>query len=633
MILGTAGHIDHGKTALVHALTGVDTDRLPEEKRRGITIELGFAPLELGDVGVVGVVDVPGHEGFVRTMLAGAAGMDLALLVVAADEGVMPQTREHVAILDLLGIRGGVVALTKCDLVDPDLLALALDDVQGLIAHSRLRGSAIVPVSSVTGQGLDALRAALAAAVAAVPARDANDVFRMPVDRVFSVRGTGTVVTGTVWSGRVARDDLLRVWPGGATSRVRGVESHGQTVADGRAGQRVAVAVAALDRDAAARGAVLVNASDPWVPSDRMRADVALLDGGDVTLTVRTRVRLHLGTSDVSARIVARGGRVTAGSTVPVRLALDAPLIARGGDRFVLRSASPMATIGGGVITDPSPPFRRVPPFKHAAATVPERLAWMVAEAGGRGLPAVSLALRLGVRADELAPIIAAAGEEIATVGSTLVGRELLRTATRALVAAVDAAHQTRPLDRGTPLQPLRRGLGLGDLLADTVIGDAVRDGTIEVRDGLVARPGWTPRMTEPERLALDAIVGMLDRAGREAPSLDEIARVAGPRTPALIRLLEREGRVVQVGEQRFLTPAAWGAALQVLRAGTLESRSYSPGEIREIFGISRKFSIPLIEGCDRAGVCSRVGDGRVFHWDLPNPAIASFLDSSESTP
>ncbi len=187
MILGTAGHIDHGKTALVHALTGVDTDRLPEEKRRGITIELGFAPLELGDVGVVGVVDVPGHEGFVRTMLAGAAGMDLALLVVAADEGVMPQTREHVAILDLLGIRGGVVALTKCDLVDPDLLALALDDVQGLIAHSRLRGSAIVPVSSVTGQGLDALRAALAAAVAAVPARDANDVFRMPVDRVFSV--------------------------------------------------------------------------------------------------------------------------------------------------------------------------------------------------------------------------------------------------------------------------------------------------------------------------------------------------------------------------------------------------------------------------------------------------------------
>ena len=262
MILGTAGHIDHGKTALVRALTGVDTDRLPEEKRRGITIELGFAPLELEGVGTLGVVDVPGHEGFVRTMLAGAAGVDLALLVVAADEGVMPQTREHLAILGALGIRGGVVALTKSDLVDDEMRALAAEDVDALLKGSALAGAPVVAVSARTGEGLDALRRALTAAAAAVPARDAGDAFRMPVDRVFSVKGTGTVATGTVWSGSVRRDDALRAFPGGATLRVRGVETHGHAAEEGRAGQRVAVALAGADRDALERGAVLVGAQN-----------------------------------------------------------------------------------------------------------------------------------------------------------------------------------------------------------------------------------------------------------------------------------------------------------------------------------------------------------------------------------
>jgi selenocysteine-specific elongation factor len=633
VILGTAGHIDHGKTALVRALTGIDTDRLPEEKRRGITIELGFAPLALEGVGTLGVVDVPGHEAFVRTMLAGAAGIDLALLVVAADEGVMPQTREHLAILGLLGIRGGVVALTKCDLVDNELLALATDDVRALLDGSCLQGAAIVPVSSVTGQGLDALRAALRDVALLVPARDANDAFRMPVDRVFTVKGTGTVVTGTVWSGRITRDDTLRAWPGDATSRVRGVESHGHPVAAGSAGQRVAIAVSALDRESLSRGAVIVNAGDPWTPSDRMRADVALLDDTGVTLSARTRVRLHLGTSEVGARVVARGGRVAAGGTVPVRLVLDAPLIARGGDRFVLRTASPLATIGGGIITDPAPLFRRVPPFEHAAADSPTRLGWMVAEAGVHGLPTAPLALRLGVRADELAGVIAVAGDALMAVGTLIVDRDRLQRAGQALLAAVDAAHAARPLDRGTPLQPLRGKLGLGEALAEWVVSEAVRAGTLSVTDGLVTRAGWTPRFTAGDTAALAAIEAMLEKRGREPPTLEEIAKVAGPRTPTLIRMLEREGRVVAVGEQRFLTPAAWGQALRQLREGTREARSYNPGEIREIFGVSRKFSIPLIEGCDRMGVSSRVGDGRVFHWHLPNPAIAAFLDSAEISP
>jgi selenocysteine-specific elongation factor len=349
VILGTAGHIDHGKTSLVRALTGVDTDRLPEEKRRGITIELGFAPLVLDEPefnGTLGVVDVPGHDAFVRTMLAGATGVDLALLVIAADEGVMPQTREHLAILTLLGVRGGAVALTKSDLVDTDWMALVDDDVRRLLAHSALDGAPIVPCSATTGAGLAELRRALAVAAAAVPARDAGDLTRMPLDRAFSMKGTGTVVTGTLWSGAIDRESTVRLFPSGRTARVRSLQSHGAAVERGFPGTRVAVALAGVDREEVAHGGVLVSADDPWRESIVLRADVALLD--DVKAPgVRTRLRLHLGTSEVGARLISASGGVGAGAIHPVRVALDHPVVARAGDRFVLRVTSPAMTIGG----------------------------------------------------------------------------------------------------------------------------------------------------------------------------------------------------------------------------------------------------------------------------------------------
>lgn len=633
MILGTAGHIDHGKTALVRALTGVDTDRLPEEKRRGITIELGFAPLELDGVGTLGVVDVPGHEAFVRTMLAGAAGVDLALLVVAADEGVMPQTREHLAILGALGIRGGVVALTKSDLVDDEMCALAADDVASLLEGSALAGAPVIAVSARTGDGLDALRLALIKAATAVPARDAGDAFRMPVDRAFSVKGTGTVATGTVWSGSVRRDDAVRAFPGGATLRVRGVETHGHAAESGRAGQRVALALAGADREVLERGAVLVGADAGWVERDRMRADVALFDDAKVVLTARTRVRLHLGTADVGARVVARGGAVQPGATVPVRLVLDQPLVARGGDRFVLRAASPATTIGGGIITDPAPPFRRTPPFASAGASAEQRLHWMIEEAAGHGLAVPAVPMRLGLTPEACAAVIGRLSADIVRVGERLVEQHRLDAAESALGQAVDAAHAARPLDRGTPLQPLRARLGLGGELADWVLKSAAERGTITIVDGLVARGGWQPEISADDRVAIRAIERLLEAAGREAPSAADIAAAAGPRTPALLRLLEREGRVVQVGEARFLNPHEWRDALLALREATREPRSYSAGEIREIFGISRKYAIPLIEGCDRLGVCTRVGEGRRFHWDRPNPAVAALLDSTIGCP
>ncbi len=631
MILGTAGHIDHGKTALVRALTGVDTDRLPEEKRRGITIELGFAPLELDGVGTVGVVDVPGHEAFVRTMLAGAAGVDLALLVVAADEGVMPQTREHLAILGALGVRGGVVALTKCDLVDEEMRLLATEDIAGALVGSPLAGAPVISVSARTGDGIAALRQALARAAVAVPARDARDVFRMPMDRVFSVKGTGTVATGTVWSGTVRRDDALRAFPGGVALRVRGVETHGHTAEGAGAGQRAAIALTGADREAIARGGVLVGAAESWEAHDRLRADVALFDDAGVVLTARSRVRLHLGTTDAEARVVARGGPVRPGATVPVRLVLDEPLVARGGDRFVLRTASPVATIGGGIVTDPAPPFRRSRPFAAASATVEQRLLWMVEEESAHGLRVEALPVRLGITPAAAELLLANLPSEIVRVDGRLTRARRLDEAAADFLAAVDAGHASRPLDRGLPVQALRSRLGLSDGLAEWVVRSLVQRGEVTIHDGLAARAGWQPKLSPQDRDALAAIERLLAQAGAEAPTADEIAKVGGPRTPALLRLLERDGRAVQVGEQRFLTSGAWRELLVRLRLGTRAPRAYAPGELREIFGLSRKYAIPLLEGCDREGISTRVGDGRTFHWDRLPPAIAAFLDSRDS--
>src|ERR1019366_5073022 len=461
VILGTAGHLDHGKTALVKALTGVDTDRLPEEKRRGITIELGFAPLALESPaysGTLGVVDVPGHEAFVRTMLAGATGVDLALLVVAADEGVMPQTREHLQILTLLGVRGGAVALTKSDLVDDDWMRLVEEDVRDLLRGSPLDTVSIVPCSAMTGQGLDALRTALAGAAGAVPARDAADLVRLPIDRAFSVRGTGTVGSGTL-----ERDAIVRLFPPGRAARVRALESHGRQVDRVLAGSRVAVALAGVDRDEVARGAVLVAESDPWHPSAVLRADVALLDDA-VPLGVRTRVRFHLGTTEVGARVVAAGGRVEPGAIVPVRVSLDEPVIARAGDRFVLRAASPSVTIGGGVVSDPRPPARRAKPWPETNARGAKRLGWVVAEGAGEGFALRDVPVRIGVTPRESASVVAEA-VGVTRIGDRLYADALGATLRARLVEMVSSSHATHPLEPGLSLQHARSVLNVTDEL------------------------------------------------------------------------------------------------------------------------------------------------------------------------
>jgi selenocysteine-specific elongation factor len=626
MILGTAGHIDHGKTALVKALTGIDTDRLPEEQRRGITIELGFAPLRLPDTGTIGVVDVPGHEAFVRTMLAGSSGVDLALLVIAADEGVMPQTREHLAILELLGVRAGVIAVTKSDLVDADWLELVSEDVAALVAGTGFADASVVPVSAVTGAGMDALRGALAVAARELPGRDAGDLFRLPVDRSFTIKGTGTVVTGTVWTGRLSIDEVVRVLPGGRTARVRGLQSHGEAVGAIGPGMRAAVSLVGVERSDVARGCTLVTDA-VWDASALLRADATLLP--DVRpLGPRTRIRFHLGTQDLSGRLVAAGGALGAGAVTPVRVMLDEPVVARGGDRFVIRSGSPAATIGGGVVTDPFPGHRRLKPWPKAAASAAERVALIARDGGARGVSRAALPVRIGSRPADVDRDLADAAAETELIGGVVYDRGLIQHAIEQVVAGIEAHHKEAPLEAGMSLQSVRAAIPGGATLAAALIARLEADGTIVTDHGIVRRAGWMPRPSSAQQSELERLTAVVRAAGREPPSASELAASGVGQTESdvltLLRLLDRRGVVRQVEPNRFYSPEALRTMADALRAGMKPGQEYGPAELRAFVGVSRKYLIPLLEYFDRMGVTERRGQGRVVRLErgagLGNP-------------
>ena len=608
MILGTAGHIDHGKTALVRALTGVDTDRMPEEKRRGITIELGFAPLTLEGIGVLGVVDVPGHEGFVRTMLAGATGVDLALLVIAADEGVMPQTREHLAILDLLGVRAGVITLTKRDLVDDEAwMELVAEDVRALVAGTALDRAPVIATSATTGEGLDELRRALADAARTIPARSERDLFRMPVDRAFTVRGTGTVATGTVWTGMVRREDSVRIWPSGRPVRVRGIQAHGLSVERAASGSRAAVALAGVELDEVARGATLVG-GEGWSATTILRAEVELLADVSRPLGPRTRVRFHLGTLDVGARVIAAGGALAPGERRAARLALDSPVVARAGDRFVLRAASPTATIGGGVVVDPTPPKRARPwPMNLTAA---QRAQLAIEEAGTEGVTLPSLPVRLGVAPDAVPALVSELVDSARRLGDRLLSARILDELGDRASDALEQFHREQPLEPGVPLQLLCSRLGAPAEVVDAVLERQVRAGRV-VLSGAVARSAsWAPQLSAGEAELAETLVAELAAAGAEPSSVAELVSRHGPGTVGLLRYLERQSRLVQVESERYYERGALETLLDRLGRHMDGGAEHSPAELREVLGVSRKYLIPLLEFCDRVGYTARLASG-----------------------
>jgi len=606
VILGTAGHIDHGKTTLVHRLTGVDTDRLPEEKRRGITIELGFAPLDLGEAGVVGVVDVPGHEAFVRTMVAGATGIDLALLVVAADEGIMPQTREHIAILDLLGVHTGVIALTKVDLVEEEWLALVEEEVREATSRT-LPGAPIIATSAKTGSGVDNLRSALVDALHHVAPRSDDDVFRLPVDRSFSVKGTGTVVTGTVWSGRLEKDDSVHILPTNAVARARGIQTHGRATQAAVPGARTAIALVGVEPANVPRGSVLVDDA-AWRPTTVARADVSVLPGVAAGLRSRTKVRFHVGTSEGGARVVAKV--VTEGEPFAARLSFDEPVVLRAGDRFVLRTTSPLNTIGGGMITDPYPPRRARPWEPGLSATA--RLERMVSESSTLGIELAELPVRLGLSARAVSKLIANT-PSVELLGGRVASRAVLDALRGALASSVRDFHAAEPLEPGMAAQLLRSRLKGHPALVDAALEAEVRAGALVSAGGIVRLSQWQPQLDEAGQRLASALLGALDRAGIEPPTTEELSQELATPVAAVARYLERRGEIVQVEQNRYYTLSHLTLLIDRLRELLANGQEVNPSALREGLGISRKYLIPLLEYCDRVGHTVRGPAGRVW--------------------
>ncbi|MGQ0812924.1 MAG: selenocysteine-specific translation elongation factor [Gemmatimonadota bacterium] len=618
-ILGTAGHIDHGKTALVHALTGVDTDRLPEEKARGITIDLGFASLQLGDLSF-GVVDVPGHENFIRNMLAGATGMDAVLLVVAADEGVMPQTREHLAILDLLAVRSGVVAITKLDLVSDEWNELVIDEVRATLRGTSLAHAPIVPVSVRSGAGLDELRSAIVQQVVTPMGRDADDLFRLPIDRAFTVRGTGTVVTGTVWSGAVNVDETIELVPAGRSARVRGVQVHGVAVASARAGERAALAITGIDRSSVARGDVAVSVH--WPRARMLTVRVRVIEGTDWSLRMRQRVRVHLGTAEVLARaVLLDASELRAGESGWVQLRLEQPLLARTGDRVVLRSYSPVTTIAGGVVAEiaeikrnrlSSAPAARFASIIDSTATDAVRA--VLDERGAAGTTAADLAIHTPHAPAAVVAALAALGDDVVRVGDRSFSRDVVEGMIRIVIDNTERLHAQHPLRPALDRAEVKGSLGhTGSTLADYAIESAVRREELMAKGSSLMRTGFQPTLSGRQIALRAAVLKVLADAGLAAPNLGELGASLGDpdQVRQLVRLLETEGLIRSVAPELYVEAEILEQAADRTRRELGGVGGLSAADFRTTLPVTRKHLIPLLEYFDRTGVTAREGDLR----------------------
>ncbi|MBT0780240.1 selenocysteine-specific translation elongation factor [Paracoccus sp. pheM1] len=624
MIVGTAGHIDHGKSALVRALTGIETDRLAEEKARGITIELGFAYADLGGGAVTGFVDVPGHEKFVHTMLAGAGGIDLALLVVAADDGIMPQTREHLAILDLLGISRGMVALTKSDLAPPARIAALSAQIAELLAPTGLAGAPVFPVSSLTGAGIDALRAALVRAEAQTAARAAEARFRMAIDRSFTLAGTGTVVTGTVLSGRVAPGDQIAISPTGLPARVRAVHAQNRKAEAGLAGQRCALNLAGegVTRDAIHRGDV---ALDPALHAPTQRIDVSLRVLGTEPKPLATwfPARLHLGAAETGARIVPLQGPLAPGEEGLAQLVLDRSLAATLGERFILRDVSARRTIGGGRLIDLRAPARhRARPERLAvlrAMALPDPADALTALAGAALIDLDGFARDRALAPAQLDRAIAASGIAIVPGTRQALGPDRLAALRRQMQAELAAFHAENADLQGLGREKLRLMLDprlpkpdfAAFLRAEAAAGRIALDGAF------IRLPGHLPRLAPEDEALLERILPQLAGEDRfRPPRVRDFAHAFGAEEPEVRRILRmaaRQGRIDQIAHDHFFARATTVEMVGIIRdlAAASADGWFTAPAFRDRVRNGRKVAIQILDFFDRLGLTLRRGDLR----------------------
>ncbi len=633
LILGTAGHIDHGKTALVKALTGVDTDRLKEEKERGITVDLGFAEFKPDRRVRFGVVDVPGHEGFIRNMLAGATGVDVVLLVVAADEGVMPQTREHLAIVRLLGVPRLAVALTKTDLVDPEWVELVSEEVRDLLLDTPYQDAPLVAVSSTTGDGLERLAQVLADVAEGAEERSASDVSRLPIDRVFSVRGAGTVVTGTLWSGILRAGDRCRVLPGAKEARVRSLQIHGEEVREAQAGGRVAVGLsgAGVSHQAIHRGQALVQ-GEGWETSWMLTAFISVLEGTGWNLEQGQRVRVHLGTAEVLARVTLLDDPILLGGEAGwVQMRLEEPVLARVRDHLVVRSYSPITTIGGGRVAEVLPRKKRrlregenLRLEARLGTAVDAGLLALLGQVAWDGVHVAQLPQRTGFGPAALERAQAKVLQEgkAARIEDHLFGRKIWDDGRQRLLFAMDRYHGAHPLRTGMPLEELRQVLpgGMGQRLADTLIKDMATHGSLHIAGGIVALADFQPRLTKEQRRLRDRLHGILARAGLTPPTVRELANEVGgrPDLEDILRVMEADGELIALDPDLFVSRSAVVDAGRKVVDGLAGASDLGPADFRTVLPLTRKHLLPLLRYFDRVGITIRRDDARSVAEELP---------------
>ncbi|MFP4583278.1 MAG: selenocysteine-specific translation elongation factor [Desulfococcaceae bacterium] len=628
IILGTAGHIDHGKTTLIRALTGVNTDRLKEERRRGITIELGFAALALPGIGRLGVVDVPGHERFVKHMVAGATGIDIVALVVAADEGVMPQTREHMEICALLGVHHGLVVLTKIDLVDEELRELVLDDVETYLRGSFLEGCPIVPVSGVTGEGIPELVRTLGKMSAAVPERSTAGMFRLPVDRVFTMRGFGTVVTGTVASGQIRAGDKVRLYPGDTVGRVRGIQCHGESVSEVRAGMRAAINFQGLEREAVNRGDVL-STPGALAPGFMVDVDLRYLAGNPRPIRNRTQVRFHAGTSEILGNLILLDrDELAPGETALAQLRLEAPAALVAGDRFVIRSYSPVRTIGGGAVLNPIPPkhkrFRESVIARLAERAEAGPLAAVeghVRDAGygGRSLAHLRVMTNLPEKELESALQDLASSRRVIQTDRErriYVHGDPFQALVESVANQLAAYHRERPLKPGMSMEELRSKFPpeVGQKLFTQVLNRLVKEERLAREGDLIRSADHAVALGVDESELRGRLLETYRSAGLTPPNFSALCRemgVAPKAAESVMMTLRNEGRVVKVTDDLFFHAEALADLRERVAAFLREKGEMTTPDFKTIAGVSRKYLIPLIEHLDAENLTIRVGEVR----------------------
>ena len=624
VIVGTAGHIDHGKTALVKALTGIDTDRLQEEKERGISIDLGFAHFDLPDGIRVGVVDVPGHERFIKNMLAGAGGVDVVLFVVACDEGVMPQTREHFDIVSLLGVKHAVFALTKSDMVDRDQVEAVREEVREFLEPTRFKDAPLVPTSVKTGEGLEELRRILEETIRKVEERRIGEAVRLPVDRVFSIAGRGTVVTGTLWSGTIREEDRLEIQPSGKPVRVRSVEVHGEAVKQALAGQRTALGLHGVEKADVERGWCVVSPGD-FEASSILDAELLLLRASQRPLETRARIRFHLGASETIGRIFLLDREALApGERCFAQVRLEAPAVAGFDDAFVVRTYSPARTVGGGRVLDPL-----ARGHKRKDAGVAEFLAELArgdlaraAEAHIRGAPLGMgpdvLRKKLNCGPSQIASVmrdLAAAGRTVPVPGGSAIHIEALRTLEARVEDALRAYQTQNRLTWGMPKEEMRERLGSPDAgLTNWLLGRLEASGRITVRKGAVRAGSAVVDLSPAELRARSLVLEVLKSNLFQPPSEREIAAEA--RIPAdafrkVLSLLADEGEIVRLEPGIVVHKSAVEEAAARIGAYLKDRGEATASDLKGVLGTTRKYAVPLLEHLDRMGVTRRKGDKR----------------------